>query len=392
MQNYTEIKESEWVRDSLVELLNNDKSILSNHAGTAFPTVNLQLGMLCLRVDSMVIFQLTSLSPVTWSKFFDLNRIAAYLDSPEFTGTPTVPAMTDTINNSTQIATTAFAQAVLALKVLKTGATLTGPLEAKGGFTSNGLNATNTGYKLADGRDLGSLLVGIAGPTGDKGPTGLTGATGASGSNGAQGPQGPQGPAGPQGPQGRNAIMCNCNCNCNCEGMCCFPTGSQVLMADGTTKDIEAVEDGDLLATINGNAAPVRYLHRAIMAGRRLASFDDGSLSWTEGHLFWARREGKEWWWSASKKGFKRNVELGFLPGLNDNESVLEGVVEYAHLAGFVRRDVSLDEADYNMKVFLPMTADGAPIFVNGYLVASWVDESLYPYAEMRPKLGYNDK
>ena len=44
MQNYTEIPSSTTLSDSLSQILNNDKTALSLSSGTAFPTVNLQLG------------------------------------------------------------------------------------------------------------------------------------------------------------------------------------------------------------------------------------------------------------------------------------------------------------------------------------------------------------
>lgn len=106
MQSYTEIPTSTRIQDSLAPILNNDKSIMSNHSGTAFPTVNLQVGMLCWRSDQLKLYMLTAATP-TWTLLVDLNRSLAYLDSPTFTGTPLAPTAT-AATVTTQIATTAF--------------------------------------------------------------------------------------------------------------------------------------------------------------------------------------------------------------------------------------------------------------------------------------------
>ncbi|MDR9847007.1 hypothetical protein [Herbaspirillum huttiense] len=378
MQQLTDIPSTKAVAASLVDLLNNDKTVLSCSSGASFPTAQLQQGMFCMRSDELKLYILWDETP-TWRLVLDLNRLRAPVSSPAFSGSPKAPTA-GAADNTNQIATTAFAQALAALGLLKTGGTMTGPLAATT-FKSPGTSSANTGFRIADGTDLASLLVGPTGPTGPAGNVGPTGAKGANGSNGPQGPQGPQGPVGPQGPQGYSA--CDCACVCACDNGCCFLPGSLVLMADGSVRPIEEVQAGELVMTADGSAK-VRYLHKAVVGDRSLAAFDDGSLTWTEGHLFWARQAGREWWWSASKKGFKRNVDLGLLPGLKDNDSVLEGDVEYAHLRGFLRRSVRTFKVDPSTHVYLPMTDCGSPIFVNGYLVGSWIDEKRCDYTKLR--------
>ena len=80
MQSYTEISSSETLANSLTELLNNDKTALSCSSGTAYPTTNLQVGMLCLRTDLKQLFQLLDTTP-TWKLIADLSHTPAFADA-----------------------------------------------------------------------------------------------------------------------------------------------------------------------------------------------------------------------------------------------------------------------------------------------------------------------
>lgn len=72
MQSYTEIQSSQSLQSSLSMLLNNDKTALSCSSGTAFPTANLQVGMLCYRTDQTKLYILTALTP-TWKLLLDFS-------------------------------------------------------------------------------------------------------------------------------------------------------------------------------------------------------------------------------------------------------------------------------------------------------------------------------
>lgn len=77
MQSYTEITSGTTLTASLAQILNNDKTIMSNFSGTAFPTANLQVGMLCDRTDQKKIYRLADLTP-TWTMILDYNQTVAY--------------------------------------------------------------------------------------------------------------------------------------------------------------------------------------------------------------------------------------------------------------------------------------------------------------------------
>lgn len=77
MQSYTEIPDTLSLTASRAPLLNNDKTVMSCHSGTAFPTTNLQVGMLCLRTDQMKMYQLKDLTP-TWVFIIDLDMFTPF--------------------------------------------------------------------------------------------------------------------------------------------------------------------------------------------------------------------------------------------------------------------------------------------------------------------------
>lgn len=72
MQKYTEIDENKTLRESRELLLNNDKTAISCNSGSAFPTINLQAGMLCFRTDEQKLYQLNA-DGETWVELFDLS-------------------------------------------------------------------------------------------------------------------------------------------------------------------------------------------------------------------------------------------------------------------------------------------------------------------------------
>lgn len=74
MQNFTDIPSTRTLSDSLAEILNNDKTAISCSSGAAFPTANLQLGMLCFRTDQSKLYILKATSPsAVWVEIMDVT-------------------------------------------------------------------------------------------------------------------------------------------------------------------------------------------------------------------------------------------------------------------------------------------------------------------------------
>ena len=80
MQKYTEIPSSKTLADSLQLILQNDKTGISCSEGTAFPTVDVQVGQLCYRSDQKKLYQLIDAEEPTWRCIADASGDARHLD------------------------------------------------------------------------------------------------------------------------------------------------------------------------------------------------------------------------------------------------------------------------------------------------------------------------
>jgi hypothetical protein len=175
----------------------------------------------------------------------------------------------------------------------------------------------------------------------------------------------------------------------------CFVAGSKVLMADSTWKNIEQVQVGELMYSIDGPAVCIEE-EITFLGDRKLLTFaEDESIFWSEDHLFWTINvEDKEWWWSYNPTRVRSQIRaaqnIGLELGLLNNYSIRDETcpVKYAHLDGWKFRQIksattNTDEYNENTPLFLPVTS-GAPIIVNGYLVCSGVDESKFDYTAIK--------
>ena len=161
----------------------------------------------------------------------------------------------------------------------------------------------------------------------------------------------------------------------------CFPAGNLVMMADGEWRVIEGIRVGEYVMGADGKPAEVIGMELPILGDRKLMRMGDGSLSWSEEHLLWAKQGGKEWWWSANREIWKDEVRKGLVQGLDDDDSILEGRVEFAHMEGWVDREVEVIDAPRDLQLYLPVTR-GVPIIVNGYLAEAWAHELTYDHKQ----------
>lgn len=175
----------------------------------------------------------------------------------------------------------------------------------------------------------------------------------------------------------------NCNCDCNCS---CFPAGTLVMMADGSEMPIQMIREGDLVMGWDGQPDEVELMEYPLLGDRRMMSFGDDSLRWSEEHLMWTRRDGKQWWACANKKAWYAEVLAGHIPGLPDNATlrdVTPETDEFAHVSGWVKREVNGAVEDPNTQLYLPRTKRTHMIIVNGYLMGAGVDGFTTNYSKV---------
>ena len=177
------------------------------------------------------------------------------------------------------------------------------------------------------------------------------------------------------------ASLANCNCNCTC-----FPAGTRVLMADGTQRSIETLRPGDRVMGADGKPVAVLAIDRPLLGDRRMLTFNDASLLWSEEHALWTcDAAGKQWWWSANPDRWRLEAAVGAIRGLKDNGSLRTGQGHaFAHLEGWrERRVVEAPGFGPATPLYLPLTG-GVPIVVGGYVAGAGVDEWGFDYAAFR--------
>jgi hypothetical protein len=193
-----------------------------------------------------------------------------------------------------------------------------------------------------------------------------------------------------------NYCTCNCNywCTCDCNysyGYCfrcsCFLAGTPVLAYDPETKQafwklVETFEVGDyVISADKGIPVRIKKIDTPILADRKIYEFTDGSLKWSSEHPFWTiDNSGKEWWWTVDPAIWRREVDLGETVGLKDNYSIRSGKdFKFATLNGFETKDFKMFEGySSDTPLYLPVTENGEPIIIAGYVVTGGTDEFSY--------------
>lgn len=172
-------------------------------------------------------------------------------------------------------------------------------------------------------------------------------------------------------------------------GTTCFPSGSMVLMWDGSEKAIEDIVESDLLMGADGQQARIKKIDRPRLGtNRRMLAFEeDTTMRWSDEHSFWVKKQDQQWWWTYNHKNWIREVESGDISGLKDNYShIIDHDVEFANLEGFAKRTVVDVTDEYSTgadtQLYLPVTESGVPIIVNRYVVAASLDEFAYDYTK----------
>ncbi|MGV2866454.1 hypothetical protein [Achromobacter sp. AGC39] len=72
MQKFTQIQSTQSIQSSLPLLMGNARTAISCSSGSAFPTSNLEIGMLCYRTDLLKLYILRDSTP-TWGLIADLS-------------------------------------------------------------------------------------------------------------------------------------------------------------------------------------------------------------------------------------------------------------------------------------------------------------------------------
>lgn len=179
-----------------------------------------------------------------------------------------------------------------------------------------------------------------------------------------------------------NYNNCNCNCNCVCssdggDGATCFPAGSMVLLYSGQWKPIEQITVDDVLMGFDGQPARIEKIDYPVLGDRKMLT--TGDITWSEEHPFWARIDDQEYVWSYNAEIWKQEVVDSLIGGLKNNDAMRtteKGVpVEFAHISGWKKAIPQEVEYSSDTQLYLPFTANGTYIIINGYVVAAGTNE-----------------
>lgn len=446
MQQFTDIQSTETLANSRSLLLNNDKTIMSCHSGTAFPTTNLVVGMLCLRTDEMKLYQLKDLTP-NWKLIFDLNKTAVdkeYVDAglnnkvdKTSSNRPGVTKLYRRDSDANHNVQTRWDGSYWVLEGYSgdtfhagckvSRADSAGSADSVAWANVTGKPSTFT-PPIASATQLGGVKIGANINVAADGTISVTFPAGFGLSSSVTVTGSTQGPFIPSGKfflitgnilnqlpgvgagtytlqqllqelvyrsHVHGVTTLNCNCNCDCDGGSCFVAGTLVLMVDFTWKPIEDIKPGDKVIGIDGKINTVIFPYSVKLGNKRsIIKFRDNSLIWSAEHLLWVRNEnGEEYWGTHDYHQYLREKGLYnvdgievYYKGLTKKEPfIIYKEVEYAHLSGWKKQDVIIDRSFDENTLIYSMNVDGSHTYiVNGYVATGFVCDEDYDYLKIK--------
>ncbi|CAB4131440.1 hypothetical protein UFOVP132_87 [uncultured Caudovirales phage] len=165
----------------------------------------------------------------------------------------------------------------------------------------------------------------------------------------------------------------------------CFTRHSFVLMSDLTWKMIDQVVAGDMVWSPTGPAR-ISTLHHTVLGKRTLYEMEDGSISWSSEHVFWSKKDGKEWFWNMNKDDLKFQMLFMNTPIIKDLSKIYPGAIGqediFAHIDGTWKANTpkGTEVRAPDFPLYSPITENGEMMIINGYLVDSGVNENIINY------------
>ena len=178
----------------------------------------------------------------------------------------------------------------------------------------------------------------------------------------------------------------------------CFPAGTKVHIADGTTKNIEDIQVGDIVIGAFGEHNPVIALQHVLVGNSKLYKINDEHIT-TDHHPHI----------SADKKFFTIDIKTieNKVYGTDMPVIYADGKSGVRHLDGLMKGRVQklalglklktidgdreltkLEEVpmDYNTKLYNLVTGGSHPYHADGYAVTGWPSEKDFDYDTWTPK------
>lgn len=170
------------------------------------------------------------------------------------------------------------------------------------------------------------------------------------------------------------SVIVSLGCTSNCT---CVMAGSQILLADGTTKAVESFVGGEQVHTLMGVASVTGLEVTQLGATRRIIELDGGdgdSLYLSDEHLLWSRdEEGKQWWGTYNFHQYWFETQLGTGSVLKQPPSMLRWDLqnEHAHVDGWKRVRPVFCYLPPETPLYHVRVDKGGSYIANGFVVVS---------------------
>jgi hypothetical protein len=157
-------------------------------------------------------------------------------------------------------------------------------------------------------------------------------------------------------------------------------------MADYTWKNIEEVEIGEFVLSLDGKPNQVYDIEYPLLGNRALLAFEDNSLITSADHALWGRKDGEEWFVTRDTVELAYEALVGKGADLEKpifNNDALEPF-EYAHIDGFkLRKSIQIDGSP-DLQLYQLRTDRSLTYIVNGYVVGSAPNDRKFDYSQIK--------
>ena len=165
--------------------------------------------------------------------------------------------------------------------------------------------------------------------------------------------------------------------NLGCSSCTCVMAGSQILLADGTTKAVESFTGGEKVRTLSGVATSVGLEVTQLGATRRIIELDAGDgdpLYVSDEHLMWTRHsDGQQWWGTYNFHQYWFETQLGTGTPLEQAPKMLRWDLknEHAHIDGWKRVRPTFCYLVPETPLYHVLVDNGGSYIANGFVITS---------------------
>ncbi|VVE90710.1 hypothetical protein [Pandoraea bronchicola] len=166
-------------------------------------------------------------------------------------------------------------------------------------------------------------------------------------------------------------------------GVCCVMAGTQVLLADGTTKAVESFVGGERVRTLMGEATVKELEITSLGANRRIIELDAGDgdpLYVSDEHSLWSRSgDGVQWWGTYNFHQYWYETQVGTGSVLENPPTMMRWDIpnEHAHVDGWKRIRPTFCYLAPETPLYHLAVDQGGSYIANGFVVISHCTDEL---------------